>query len=89
MSEAAAFGLPDEVKGHAVHAVVTLKAGFEPSPALAEELIKHVQHEMGPIARPAKLEFSAALPKTRSGKIMRRLLSPGPRPTRRTSTLEE
>jgi len=74
VSEAAAFGLPDEIKGHAVHALVTLKAGFEPSPALAEELIKHVEHEMGPIARPAKLDFSDSLPKTRSGKIMRRVL---------------
>jgi acetyl-CoA synthetase len=74
VSEAAAFGLPDEIKGHAVHALVTLKTGFEPSSALAEELIKHVEHEMGPIARPAKLEFSASLPKTRSGKIMRRVL---------------
>jgi acetyl-CoA synthetase len=74
VAEAAAFGLPDEIKGHAVHALVTLKTGFEPSSALAEELIKHVEHEMGPIARPAKLEFSSALPKTRSGKIMRRVL---------------
>ena len=66
--------LPDEVKGNVIHAFVMLKAGSSPSSELAEELIKHVGHEIGPIARPAKLEFVSSLPKTRSGKIMRRVL---------------
>jgi acetyl-CoA synthetase len=74
VSEAAAIGLPDEVRGNVIHAFVILKAGFQPSPELAEELILHVGHEIGPIARPAKVDFVDALPKTRSGKIMRRVL---------------
>jgi acetyl-CoA synthetase len=53
---------------------VILKAGLEPSDALAEELRLHVGHEMGPIARPETVEFVSSLPKTRSGKIMRRVL---------------
>jgi acetyl-CoA synthetase len=74
VSEAAAVGLPDAVKGNVIHAFVMLKAGFSPSPELSEELIQHVGHEIGPIARPAKVEIVDALPKTRSGKIMRRVL---------------
>jgi len=74
VSEAAAIGLPDEVKGNVIHAFVMLKAGFAPSPELSEELIQHVAHEIGPIARPAKVEIVDALPKTRSGKIVRRVL---------------
>jgi acetyl-CoA synthetase len=53
---------------------VILKAGREPSDALAEELRQHVAHEMGPIAKPEKIAFVDKLPKTRSGKIMRRVL---------------
>jgi acetyl-CoA synthetase len=74
VAEAAAIGLPHEVKGNAIHTYVILTAGHEPSDALAEELRLHVGHEMGPIARPERVEFVPSLPKTRSGKIMRRVL---------------
>ena len=74
VSEAAAIGLPDEVKGNVIHAFVILKAGIQASHELSEELIQHVGHEIGPIARPARVEFVPSLPKTRSGKIMRRVL---------------
>jgi acetyl-CoA synthetase len=74
VAEAAAIGLPHEVKGNAIHTYVILTAGYEPSDGLAEELRLHVGHEMGPIARPERVEFVSALPKTRSGKIMRRVL---------------
>jgi acetyl-CoA synthetase len=74
VAEAAAIGLPHEVKGQAIYAYVILKAGREPSDALAEELRQHVAHEMGPIAKPEKIAFVDKLPKTRSGKIMRRVL---------------
>jgi acetyl-CoA synthetase len=74
VAEAAAIGLPHEVKGNAIHTFVILKADIEPSDALREELRIHVGHEMGPIARPEEIEFVSSLPKTRSGKIMRRVL---------------
>jgi len=74
VAEAAAIGIPHELKGNAIHAFVILRTGFEGSPQLAEELKAHVGHEMGPIARPEKIEFVGILPKTRSGKIMRRVL---------------
>ncbi len=74
VAEAAAIGLPHEVKGTAIHTFVILREGYQPSPALEEELRNHVAHEMGPIARPEKVNFVATLPKTRSGKIMRRVL---------------
>jgi acetyl-CoA synthetase len=74
VAEAAVIGLPHEIKGIAIRAYVILKAGFEGNDALAEELRQHVSHEMGPIAKPEKIEFTPALPKTRSGKIMRRVL---------------
>ena len=74
VAEAAAIGLPHEVKGTAIYTYVLLKAGREPSEALAEELKQHVGHEMGPIAKPEKVTFVDKLPKTRSGKIMRRVL---------------
>ncbi len=74
VSEAAAIGLPHEVKGNAIRAYVTLRAGHAPSHELAEELTAHVAREIGPIARPEKIEFADVLPKTRSGKIMRRVL---------------
>jgi acetyl-CoA synthetase len=91
VSEAAAIGLPDEVKGNAIHGFVILKAGFRPSHELAEELIHHVGHEIGPIARPARVDFVTALPKTRSGKIMRRVLKARAlgQPEGDLSTLEE
>ncbi|MGE5400620.1 MAG: acetate--CoA ligase [Ignavibacteriales bacterium] len=74
VAEAAAIGLPHEVKGHAIYTYVILKSGFEKSEALAEELRQHVGHEVGPIAKPEKIDFVDTLPKTRSGKIMRRVL---------------
>jgi len=74
VAEAAAIGLPDELRGNAIYTYVILRAGIEPSPQLAEELRNHVGKEMGPIAKPAKVEFVPKLPKTRSGKIMRRVL---------------
>jgi acetyl-CoA synthetase len=74
VAEAAAIGLPHEVRGNAIYTYVILRAGYEGSPELAEELRQHVGKVMGPIARPEKVEFVARLPKTRSGKIMRRVL---------------
>jgi acetyl-CoA synthetase len=74
VAEAAAIGLPHEVKGTAIHTFVILKAGREGTSALSEELRAHVAHEMGPIAKPETVTFVSMLPKTRSGKIMRRVL---------------
>jgi acetyl-CoA synthetase len=74
VAEAAAIGLPHEIKGNAIHTWVILKTGHEPSEALAEALKAHVGHELGPIAKPEKITFVPQLPKTRSGKIMRRVL---------------
>ncbi len=74
VSEAAAIGLPHELKGNAIHTFVILKTGIDPSPQLAEELRNHVAGEVGPIARPEDVTFVDSLPKTRSGKIMRRVL---------------
>jgi acetyl-CoA synthetase len=74
VAEAAAIGLPHEVKGSAIHAYVILKAQHEPSETLGDELKAHVGHEVGPIAKPEKITFVDKLPKTRSGKIMRRVL---------------
>ncbi|MEZ0275443.1 MAG: AMP-binding protein, partial [Roseimicrobium sp.] len=74
VAEAAAVGRPDEIKGQAVVVFVTLKAGVEANDALASELKKHVGNVIGAIARPDDVRFAAVLPKTRSGKIIRRLL---------------
>ena len=74
VAEAAAIGLPHEVKGNAIHAYVILRNGVSKDPALIEELRQHVSHEVGPIAKPEQIEFVDSLPKTRSGKIMRRVL---------------
>ena len=74
VAEAAVVGRSHEIKGQAVAAFVTLKEGFKPSDALAEALKEHVVRKIGAIARPDQILFSADLPKTRSGKIMRRLL---------------
>ncbi|MEG8945533.1 acetate--CoA ligase [Rosettibacter firmus] len=74
VAEAAAIGLPHEVKGNAIYAYVILRNGYEKSTALIEELRQHVSHEVGPIAKPEHIEFVDSLPKTRSGKIMRRVL---------------
>jgi len=74
VAEAAAIGLPHEVKGNAIHAYVILRTGHNKSDNLIEELRQHVGHEMGPIAKPEHIEIVDSLPKTRSGKIMRRVL---------------
>ncbi|MFW6138354.1 MAG: acetate--CoA ligase [Spirochaetota bacterium] len=72
--EAAAISLPHEIRGNAIHAYVILKTGVEASPGLSESLKAHVSHEIGPIAKPESINFVDSLPKTRSGKIMRRVL---------------
>jgi acetyl-CoA synthetase len=74
VAEAAVVGRTDELKGQAVAAFVSLRDGFDPGPELRDELKQHVVEEIGAIARPADVIFTADLPKTRSGKIMRRLL---------------
>jgi acetyl-CoA synthetase len=91
VAEAAAIGLPHEVKGQAIHTFVLLRAGFTGSPELAEELRQHVATHMGPIARPEDVKFLDKLPKTRSGKIMRRVLKARAQglPEGDISTLEE
>jgi acetyl-CoA synthetase len=74
VAEAAVVGKPHEIKGQSVAAFVTLKEGIAGTPALIDELKAHVVHKIGAIARPDQILFTADLPKTRSGKIMRRLL---------------
>ncbi len=74
VTEAAVVGLPHEVKGQAIHAFVTLRVGQTGSPDLAEELRRHVANHLSPIAKPDAIDFPDKLPKTRSGKIMRRVL---------------
>jgi acetyl-CoA synthetase len=74
VAEAAAIGLPHEVKGQAIYVYVILRSGFAGSPELAEELRQHVSTHMSPIAKPEDIQFVDKLPKTRSGKIMRRVL---------------
>ena len=74
VAEAAAIGLPHELRGNTIYSYVILRSGYEASPELSEALRQHVGKEMGPIAKPEKVEFVARLPKTRSGKIMRRVL---------------
>lgn len=74
VAEAAVVGYPHEVKGEGIYAFVVLKEGYEPSDDLRKVLEGHVRHEIGPIAKPDKIQFVPGLPKTRSGKIMRRIL---------------
>jgi acetyl-CoA synthetase len=74
VAEAAVVGRPDELKGQAISAFVSLESGNEPSEELKDELRKWVSKEIGSLARPDDIRFTEALPKTRSGKIMRRLL---------------
>ncbi len=74
VAEAAVAPMPHEIKGQALYAYVTLVGGVEESQELRKELINHVRKEIGPIAAPDVLQFAPALPKTRSGKIMRRIL---------------
>ncbi|KGQ19125.1 Acetyl-coenzyme A synthetase [Lysobacter dokdonensis DS-58] len=74
VAEAAVVGFPHDIKGQGIYAYVTLVAGQAESDALRAELIAHVRHEIGPIATPDHLQWAPGLPKTRSGKIMRRIL---------------
>jgi acetyl-CoA synthetase len=74
VAEAACVGMPHEMKGQGVAAFVTLKAGRKPSEALKKELVQAVRTQIGALAQPDQIRFTDALPKTRSGKIMRRLL---------------
>jgi acetyl-CoA synthetase len=91
VAEAAAIGLPHDVKGQAIYTFVLLRAGKAASAELAEELRQHVATHMGPIARPEEVRFVDKLPKTRSGKIMRRVLKARAQglPEGDISTLEE
>jgi acetyl-CoA synthetase len=74
VAEAAVVGYPHDIKGQGIYAYVTLNAGEEPSETLRAELVKWVRTEIGPIASPDVIQFAPGLPKTRSGKIMRRIL---------------
>ena len=74
MAEAAVVGGPDPVTGEAINAFVILRLGNEPTKELGQALRDHVAHKISPIAKPKSLMFTPDLPKTRSGKIMRRLL---------------
>ena len=74
VSEAAVVGYPHDVKGQGIYAYVTLMEGIEASDALRKQLVAHVRQEIGPIASPDVIQFAPGLPKTRSGKIMRRIL---------------
>jgi acetyl-CoA synthetase len=74
VAEAAVVGRPDDLKGQALVAFVTLKTGVIPGPSIRDDLRAHVAREIGPVAKPDDIRFAEALPKTRSGKIMRRLL---------------
>ncbi|MEP6937571.1 MAG: AMP-binding protein, partial [Chthoniobacterales bacterium] len=92
VAEAAVVGRPDEMKGQSVVAFVTLKSHVTASASLNEELRKHVGAHIGAIAKPDEVRFAEALPKTRSGKIMRRLLkeiASGKTVTGDTTTLED
>jgi acetyl-CoA synthetase len=75
VAEAAVVGMPHDIKGQGIYAFVTLKVDVKKSDALKKELVTHVRKEIGPIASPDKIQFADALPKTRSGKIMRRILT--------------
>jgi acetyl-CoA synthetase len=92
VAEAAVIGKPDDIKGEEIFAFVILEGDRQPSEELSKELKKHVVSEIGAIARPSEIRFAEALPKTRSGKIMRRLLrslASGQEITSDTSTLED
>jgi len=74
VAEAAVVGMPHDIKGQGIYAFVTLNVGEEGSETVKKELVAHVRKEIGPIATPDKIQFADGLPKTRSGKIMRRIL---------------
>jgi len=75
VAEAAVVGMPHEIKGQGIYAYVTLNVGVAKTEELKKELVAHVRKEIGPLASPDKIQFTDALPKTRSGKIMRRILT--------------
>ncbi len=92
MAEAAVVGRPDDIKGEAIACFVTLVGGVEPTEQLKKDLREHVVKEIGALARPDEIRFTDSLPKTRSGKIMRRLLrdiASGRQTTGDTTTLED
>jgi acetyl-CoA synthetase len=92
VAEAAVVGRPDELKGQALVAFVTLKAAHTPLPELKNDLAEHVANEIGRFAKPDAIRFADALPKTRSGKIMRRFLkdiAAGQPPKGDATTLED
>ena len=92
VAEAAVVGRPDEIKGQAICAFVTLEQGYEHNDELKAELREHVAHEIGALAKPDDIRFTDSLPKTRSGKIMRRLLrdiASGQESVGDTTTLED
>src|SRR5207245_8656955 len=92
VAEAAVVGRPDAMKGQAIAAFVTLAPGRKPDDALKDELRSHVAHEIGAFAKPDDIRFTDSLPKTRSGKIMRRLLrdlAAGKESVGDTTTLED
>jgi acetyl-CoA synthetase len=92
VAEAAVVGKPDEIKGEGISCFVTLKGGVPASDELKKELQAHVVKEIGALARPDEIRFTESLPKTRSGKIMRRLLrdiASGRQTTGDTTTLED
>jgi acetyl-CoA synthetase len=92
VAEAAVVGRPDDLKGQGIVAFVTLAAGYEPQPLLKDDLRTHVAKTIGSFAKPDEIRFTDALPKTRSGKIMRRLLrdlASGRETVGDTTTLED
>jgi acetyl-CoA synthetase len=92
VAEAAVVGRPDEIKGEGISCFVTLVGGVPPTEELKKELREHVAREIGALARPDEIRFTDSLPKTRSGKIMRRLLrdiAGGKQTTQDTTTLED
>jgi acetyl-CoA synthetase len=93
VAEAAVAPMPHDIKGQGLYAFVTLKDGVKESDELKKELAAHVRKEIGPIAVPDKIQFAPGLPKTRSGKIMRRILRKiaenADRPDRRHTTLAD
>jgi acetyl-CoA synthetase len=92
VAEAAVVGKPDDIKGEGISCFVTLVKGQNPSEILKKELREHVAKEIGALARPDEIRFTDSLPKTRSGKIMRRLLrdiASGKQTTGDTTTLED
>ena len=74
VAEAAVVGFPHEIKGQGIYAYVTLMSGIDPTEALRDELVRQVRTEIGPFAAPDIIQWAPGLPKTRSGKIMRRIL---------------